>query len=69
MTRIGTSHFLSFAAAMRYYRDYYDIDACIVVPQKIREGEITIGRPKVKVGEKLVLIDCGTRYAIEVRDE
>jgi hypothetical protein len=63
--KIGTNYFLSFAAAVRYYRDYHGNDACIVVPQKLRDGEIHIGRPILKPGQRLVLIDNGTRYAIE----
>jgi hypothetical protein len=63
--RYGTSHFLSFAAAVRYYRDYFGNDACIIVPQKIRDGEIHIGRPDEKPGQRTFLVDGGTRWAIE----
>jgi hypothetical protein len=63
--RIGTNHFLSFEAAVRYYRAQYGYDACIVVPQKLRDGEIHIGRPTTKTGEHAYLIDGATRWAIE----
>jgi hypothetical protein len=63
--RVGTAHFLSYAAAVRYHRAQHGDNACIVVPQKLRAGEIHIGRPIIKNGERLQLIDDGTRWAIE----
>jgi len=60
----GTSHFVSKAAAIRYYRDYEGSDAKQVVEQKIREGQIHIGRPHLKPGETLSVVDGGKRYAI-----
>jgi hypothetical protein len=62
---VGTAHFVSRKAAERYYRPYgIDRDA---VWEKIGAGEITIGPPTVtlKPGERLVIIDDGTRYAVE----
>ena len=61
----GTSHFLSFAAAVRYYRKYDGNDACITVVERLRSGEIHIGRPTEKPGQRTYLIDNGTRWAIE----
>ncbi len=58
----GTSYFKSVTAALRYYRAYgFDEEA---VDQKIAEGEIHIGKPALKPGETLQLIDEGTRYQI-----
>lgn len=59
---VGTSYFVSFPAALRYYRPYgFDRAA---VQQKLDEGEIHIGKPPVKAGETLSLIDGRTRYQI-----
>lgn len=60
----GTSYFVSKAAAVRYYRAYEGANAAAAVARKIREGEIHIGRPPVKAGERISLIDGGKRYAI-----
>lgn len=62
MTTIGTNHFTSFSAACRYYRTYGETNED--VKNKIEEGLITIGAPKLKAGERLELIDNLTRYAI-----
>ncbi len=60
---IGTSHFVSFNSALRYYayEDATDTD----IDRKISEGLIHIGKPALKPGQKLSTIDDGTRYAIE----
>lgn len=57
---VGTSYFVSRAAANAYYADY----GCTAenVAHKIRDGEIHIGKPSLKVGERLVLLDDGRRY-------
>lgn len=60
----GTSHFVSRAAAIRYYRDYEGSDAPAAVARKVREGEIHIGKPRLKAGERLTTVDGGKRYAI-----
>ncbi len=60
---VGTSHFKSRAAAIRYYKPYGNDEAS--VDQKITEGEIHIGSPAINEGDKLTLIDGGTRYQIE----
>ena len=69
---IGTSHFVSKAHAIRYYLAYESgcytechQSATAAVAQKLAEGEIHIGEPALKPGQKLLVIDNGTRYAIE----
>ncbi len=62
---IGTSHFSSVSSACIYYRAYgYDSKD---VARKISDGEISIGRPVLKIGEKLS-IDSDGRYQITVKD-
>jgi hypothetical protein len=58
----GTSHFVSKSAARRYYA-YEDAKAADI-DRKISEGLIHIGKPALKQGQRLTLIDGGTRYAI-----
>ena len=63
MTRWGTSHFVSYRAARSYYQDQ-----CVwlgAFKRKLASGEIHIGKPSLKSGERLVVIDDGRRYAIE----
>lgn len=62
MIRIGTSHFTSIRGAQAYYVPY----GCklLDVMTKIRSGEIHIGKPELKAGQRLEIIDNGTRYAI-----
>lgn len=52
---IGTSHFTDRAAAIRYYHVYgygpADVDCMII------RDEIHIGKPTIKPGERLVVID------------
>lgn len=63
MTRVGTAHFVTLAHAVAYYRPYgFDRSD---VQRKLAEGEIFIGPPVLKAGERLVLTDNGQRYAIE----
>ena len=59
----GTSHFVSYNSALRYfaYENATDTD----IDRKIAEGLIQIGKPALKPGQKLSIIDDGTRYAIE----
>lgn len=62
MHTIGTSHFVSFEAALAYYREYgYGRD---VVARKLRDGEISIGKPEVKPIETLFVREG--RYHIQV---
>lgn len=63
----GTSYFTSESAAIRYYRDYENgstMAAARAVETKLREGAIHIGEPPLKIGQRLAIIDAGTRYAI-----
>ena len=60
----GTSHFVSFKTAMKHYKAYHFPDTKETVQQMIDSGEISVGKPSVKVGEKVVMIDSGTRYGI-----
>ena len=70
MLTIGTSHFVNFTKACDYYREQGNDELTPaklerLVHAKIDEGEIYLGKPDVPVGGKLLLIDSGTRYAIE----
>jgi hypothetical protein len=68
MTTIGTSYFVSHAAAVRYYREYEPgmtrEHVRRIVDHKVADGSIHIGKPELKPHQKLSLIDNGTRYAI-----
>lgn len=63
----GTSHFVSRSHAIHYYHAYEATysDAVIAVSNKLAAGEIHIGKPVLKAGERLITIDGGDRYAIE----
>ena len=63
MTSYGTSYFVSFETACRYYKDYFETPKD--VKRKISEGLIHIGRPPVTQGQFVGLTDNGTRYTIE----
>lgn len=67
--RTGTSHFISETAARAYYSQYDpDLTAeelAAWIRQKLQEGEIHIGEPTLKPGEKLSVIPGEGRYAIE----
>jgi hypothetical protein len=67
MTITGTNHFVSMDAAIYYYSEYgYDAaDVC----DKQNAGEIAIGKPELKPGQTLSVIDNGTRYAITDRSD
>lgn len=60
---------MSFDDAVRYYRmqgGFLSIlDVRASVRRKLESGEIKIGEPRITKGEKLVLVDYGTRFAIE----
>lgn len=62
-TTYGTAHFVSHEAAVSYY-DAYEDDPARAVETKLREGSIHIGKPELKPGQTLSVIDDGTRYAI-----
>lgn len=57
----GTCHFVSLAAAVRYYGTKETVN------HKIREGEIRVGYPDVKEGDKVSINDEG-RYFIKRLD-
>jgi hypothetical protein len=61
-TRYGTSYFVDWQSAVKYYRPQYDINT---IERKFLKGDFHIGAPRLKTGEKLVVVDNGTRYAIE----
>jgi hypothetical protein len=63
MTRYGTPYFVSMASARRYYawQGLTPTD----VARKLDAAEIYIGPPDLAPGLHLVVIDQGTRYAIE----
>jgi hypothetical protein len=61
----GTAHFVSIDKAAQYYRDYDHNDGYATVRRKLKEQSIHIGKPELKPGQKLHIIDNGTRYAIE----
>lgn len=58
-TRYGTSYFISYSAAARYYGDRE------TASQKLAAGEIHIGKPELKPGERLHLDRPEGRYFIE----
>lgn len=66
---IGTSYFVSFKHACRYYAEYeklnwYDPTLGKIVQNKINEGQIHIGMPPMKPGQLISRIDGGNRYAL-----
>lgn len=65
--RIGTCHFVSEHKAVSYYiaQGLSREETTRAVIDLITNGEIKIGKPELKAGETLVVIDGGTRYAIE----
>ena len=62
----GTCHFVSEAAALRYYAPYHDGPAHNrhEVKLKLAEGLIAIGKPQAKPGER-VFVDRDGRYWID----
>lgn len=64
--QIGTSYFVSKSAALRYYA--YEGATESSIERKLAEGLIHIGKPPLKPGERLLVIDDGTRYAIDDSD-
>lgn len=64
--RWGTSHFVSRAAAERYYAAC-ETDPARAVARKLADGEIHIGKPELKPGQRLSVIAGEGRYQIEDR--
>ena len=60
----GTCHFPATANAVRYYARQGGFTAADV-SAKIAAGEIVIGKPPLKPGDTLILLDDGDRYGIE----
>ena len=60
----GTPYFVSRGKAVGYYRDYFS-DAEKAVSDKLAAGEIFIGPPPHSKLDRVILVDGGTRYAIE----
>lgn len=67
MTLTGTSHFVSFDAAARYYADTEGgIGAgTAAAARKLDAGEIHIGPPESKPGDTLKINNEEGRYFIE----
>ena len=61
---IGTCHFVSAAAAIRYYGSQGFSDPVEAVFCKLRDGEIKIGPPTAKPGDLIVTVDGGARYSV-----
>lgn len=55
-TTYGTSHFVSINAAIRYYEPYSDNPRSSVA-LKLAGGEIFIGRPLLRHGQTLAVIN------------
>jgi hypothetical protein len=68
-TITGTNNFVSFWKAVAYYSRPVPAsssrDIIQEVKDKIAEGDIVIGEPELRPGERLIVIDNYTRYAIE----
>lgn len=64
MLIVGTAYFVSKSKAARYYRDYEGDDGYAAVNRKLDTGEIHIGKPPMKTGDTLIVLDGGTRYGI-----
>ncbi len=68
MTITGTSSFVSVNHAIAYYREQTpgctSLEATKLVAEKIQSADIHIGRPILKPGERLTLLDGGRRYGI-----
>ena len=61
----GTNHFVSRKAAIRYYQPQEYPIAAQAVDDMVSRGVISIGKPDLKPGERLTLLDGGARYGIE----
>jgi len=62
----GTNCFKNQKAVIEYYRSQlYDRKAAC---QKIRNGEVVIGEPPLKLGEELILNEEEGRYFIKTKE-
>jgi hypothetical protein len=64
--RLGTAHFISKAAARRYY--IAQGDETPNVDEKLAAGVIHIGRPKVNPGERAFVHRSEGRWFIETKE-
>ena len=64
-TRWGTSHFVSYEKAVAYYSGYGYSNTQTAVDRKLSDGEIHIGPPTAKAGQKVTLEPQEGRYWIE----
>ena len=65
MTSWGTSYFENKQAAVKYYTPYHYSETAAAVERKLADGEIHIGMPKPKLGERVYLNHQEGRYFIE----
>jgi len=63
-TTWGTSHFVDFASALRYYQKQEFGVMAGDVKQKIKEGLISIGLPNTKAGQSVSINYSEGRYFI-----
>ena len=66
--RVGTCHFRSFRAAVKYYDDYNYDDTEEAVARKLQEGEIKIGYPFHLPSNCSVGLDSDGRYFYETEE-
>jgi hypothetical protein len=62
--KIGTSYFRNKYHALRYYVNQSPAITIVDIERMIADGEIHTGKPPLKPGQRLMLIDDNTRYAI-----
>ena len=62
---IGTSHFISKEAAIKYYSDYEYDDVKSAVERKLQEGLIHIGPPQIQDKEYLKVNNEGRYLRID----
>lgn len=67
---IGTSHFLSYGAALSFYGNVYGRATVSEVQKKIKRREIIIGeKPALQPGDTLLIDRSEGRYKIERRSK
>ena len=66
--RIGTSYFESLRSAIKYYHEYHYADTKKAVERKLKCGEIHIGKPTIKDGDRLYINEDG-RYFIQTKEK
>lgn len=63
---IGTSHFPSHGAALRYYTGQDPATTAFEIVRMVNDKTISIGRPKAKSGETVFLNTEEERYFIKI---